>query len=717
MKRIPLVFAEVAVLLALCGSLEGAELRFPLAPKMPESQIPGSQLTAPVHLNADSLTYDDNTGVTEAKGNVELVIRNRTMRADRIRYDAWTGEADLEGKVRYKDPDEEFAFDRITINLGTETGILYNGTILIRSSRYLISSRKVEKTGKETFLIDKGSFTTCPCDPEPDWKFEVRRSRVTLDQYAYGRDITFRIRGVPVLWLPYGAFPVKLTRQSGLLLPNFSSSRSKGYTVEIPYYRVLNRWSDATLSVETMSRRGYRPELEYRFVLNPDSEGTIRGTWFHDKSVNRDRWRAYGENIFRSGRWTANAMLELPSDNVYYLDLVDQDNLRSGRDARSEGFVGSAGEETAQAISVTWNKDLQGIPGDNTVQRLPEYTATLLPRSVIFPGLDLSGVFSATNFYRREGIDEVRGRGFAQLSRTLFLYPSITMTPYLFADILETRFERSPGSREISGRFIPGGGAALSTDARRDYLFRGAGFVHAVGTSLGYRYVPKVGQEDLPVTDRWSRLAPQSQFVLATSQRFLEVKDGASPRELASLYVEWAYDVGGKDPSGSPYVDPLSPLVRSLRDQIDTGAGRTPRRESAVSDVYGKLSLTPPGRWTFQGEMLFDPVETNFTMGAVSSEWKKDHDNRVLAEYRVSRDLAEDVHGLIVWKPLRSVRLQTEANYSVRNRSLTDGSAGMSVFPKSDCWNIGFVVERKSQPTDTSVKLTFGLRGMGSMGN
>jgi hypothetical protein len=38
------------------------------------------------------------------------------------------------------------------------------------------------------------------------------------------------------------------------------------------------------------------------------------------------------------------------------------------------------------------------------------------------------------------------------------------------------------------------------------------------------------------------------------------------------------------------------------------------------------------------------------------------------------------------------------------------------VFPESDCWHVGFTVDRKSQPADTSVKLTFGLKGIGSVG-
>jgi LPS-assembly protein len=707
----------IALLLAF-GSVTGvsAETRFPIPPALKELTKPGIRFDAPVHMTADTLSYDEEAGVAVAEGNVEMVLGSRTMRADRIRYDSTTGEADLIGKVRYKDADEEFAFDRVTINLDTEKGILYNGSIRISSNNYQIASQKIEKTGKDSFLIEKGTLTTCPCDPEPDWKFEVRRARVTMDRYAIGKDITFRVRGVPVLWTPWGAFPVKMTRQSGLLMPSFSSNSSRGYTLEIPYYQVINRWSDATLTLDAMSRRGYRPEVEYRFVLNPESAGAVHATYFRDRKEDQNRGRFYGENIFRSGPFTANGVLEVPTDPRYYLDLVDNNALVAARFARSEGFVSGTGDHSEHALSIVWNKDLQEIPGpDNTAQRVPEYTMTLLPVGLPVGGIDLSGEISATRFQRGNGYDELRARGYGGFSRAIPLFRSITLEPYLFADALGTRFDPSPGGGSSDvGRFIPGGGATLSADARKDIPSRG--LVHSAGVSAGFRYVPKISQDDLPVTDRWSRLAPQSQFLISLSQRLLGVKEGAPPKEILSFHLEWAYDLGGNERSGSPYVDPLTPYVRALRDQVDTGAGRPPETGNASSDIYAKAGYNPTERWRFQGEALFDPVDTLLTLGAVSGEYKTDEDHRALVEYRTSRDLAQDLRGSFAWRLLHWLRLQAQGDYSLKNSYLAEGSVGMSVYPRSDCWHVGITVDRKTQPNDTSVRLTFGLKGIGSTG-
>jgi hypothetical protein len=56
------------------------------------------------------------------------------------------------------------------------------------------------------------------------------------------------------------------------------------------------------------------------------------------------------------------------------------------------------------------------------------------------------------------------------------------------------------------------------------------------------------------------------------------------------------------------------------------------------------------------------------------------------------------------------------AGYSLMNTSLSEGRVGVSIYPRSECWNVGFSVDRTTQPDDTSIKLTFELKGIGSGG-
>ena len=715
-KAVFLACAMIAA--AFFGGVRTSVAEFPgnlseIAPKL----AGGLPLGSPVTLTADTVSYDEENGVALAEGNVEVGFGPRTVRADRIRYDARSGEAEFAGHVRYEQEGDEFSFDRIVLNIRNELGVLYNGRIRISSSNYQIASERFEKTGKRSFFIRKGELTTCPCEPEPDWKFGIGKTEVTIDGYAVAKDVTFNIRGVPVLWVPWAAFPVKLKRQSGLLLPSFLHSSSRGYSFQVPYYWAINRWSDATFTLDAMTRRGFRPEAEYRFVLNNASEGTVNATLFRDHVTADTRYRFFGENRFRySEHWSMNARWDIPSDDSYYVDLVDEDILRTSRHIPSRGFTAWKGSNDSQSLSVDWVKDLQGTPDDNTVQRLPEYTATILPRSLGNTGITAGGEAQATYFYRRAGDREARGRGSATLSRAFTLSPSIFFTPFLSLDFLGSVPTSDRTDTRTEGRVIPNAGTSLELNFQKEFRGKGGNrIVHMVHPVAGFRFVPEVGQGNIPLYDMWDRVGPQRQFLFSLYQRLLRIDEGG-PSEIAVLELSWALETGDRKETVSPYVDPLSPYVRVLQAEIDLAAGRTERRDSRSSDLFARFHVVPALHWRISGEALFDTGNAGFTTASVGGEWRRDERNRALLEYRTTRGLAEDVRALFHFRPYRFLGLETSASYSLQNKELTDGSAKLTLFPRSECWSVGFVVNRKTRPDETSFRITFGLTGIGTVG-
>ena len=77
--------------------------------------------------------------------------------------------------------------------------------------------------------------------------------------------------------------------------------------------------------------------------------------------------------------------------------------------------------------------------------------------------------------------------------------------------------------------------------------------------------------------------------------------------------------------------------------------------------------MVPAPNWRLSGETLFDPEESRITTARVGGEWRKSDLNRVLLEYRSSRDLSEDVYALLNFRPFRVLGLQTTADYSLRD--------------------------------------------------
>ena len=409
-------------------------------------------------------------------------------------------------------------------------------------------------------------------------------------------------------------------------------------------------------------------------------------------------------------------MWDIPSDDLYYVDLVEEENLRTGRHVPSRGFGAWKGSGDSQALSVVWVEDLQGAPDDNTVQRLPEYTGTLLSRTLGRTGLAAGVELQATYFHRREGDREVRGRGDAGLSRSFTLFPSVVFTPYLSLDFLGEVPTSDETDTHSSGRFVPYGGGDLEMLLRRGFPGTGEGrLVHIINPIMGFRYVPDVDQHNIPVYDMWDRVRPQQQVLLSLQQRMLRVTE-RGPSEVAFLELSWAFEAKDRNPSESPYIDPLSPFVRTLRDQIDLAVGQGKRDDSRSSDVFSLLRVVPAPHWRLSGEILFDPSEGNLTTALMGGEWRTDEGNRALLEYRSTQNLAEDIHAAAKFRPLRLMGLETSANYSLKNGELTEGQAAVTLYPRSECWSVGFVVNRKTRPDETSFRLTFGLSGIGTVG-
>lgn len=174
--------------------------------------------SAPVKIKADTLSYDQRSGTYQASGDVEILWDTLKLFSDTALFNTNNNDAIAEGDVRLLKEGDVLLSDRLAINLGTEEGEMTNGDIFIAQSNMHIRGRKLSKVGKDEYILQEGSFTTCDGEV-PSWKFTARSMDVTLEEYGVGRDALFYVNDIPIFYTPYIAFPVKRARQSGFLFP------------------------------------------------------------------------------------------------------------------------------------------------------------------------------------------------------------------------------------------------------------------------------------------------------------------------------------------------------------------------------------------------------------------------------------------------------------------------------------------------------------------
>jgi LPS-assembly protein len=191
--------------------------------------------------------------------------------------------------------------DRMEYNTRTRTGVFYNarGSAVLgdrgpTTDRSLFGTQepeaafwgeRLEKIGPKKYKITRGGFTTC-IQPTPRWEIVSGTVTLNLDDYAWLTNSLFRVKGVPLMYLPVFYYPIQEDdRATGFLIPTYGSSTVKGQVFSNAFFWAIGRSHDATIYHDWMTKAGQQLGGEYRYVLGPGSQGNSRFTYLDENPV------------------------------------------------------------------------------------------------------------------------------------------------------------------------------------------------------------------------------------------------------------------------------------------------------------------------------------------------------------------------------------------------------------------------------------------------
>jgi LPS-assembly protein len=212
-----------------------------------------------------------------ADGYVNILYKGARLQADHVVYNQKTGAATAEGNVIYDpQPNQRIAAKRAELNIFTKTGTFFDATGYTdqTSDGGLLEfvAEKVEKTGADTYVLHRAKTTSCCEDANPFWTITAAKTNVKVNRRITARNAFFRIKGVPVLPLPFVAVPVnKKERQSGFLFPATGGATNLGRIFSNFYYQTLGDSADATFQNDIYTERGVGIGTTFRARLAEDS--------------------------------------------------------------------------------------------------------------------------------------------------------------------------------------------------------------------------------------------------------------------------------------------------------------------------------------------------------------------------------------------------------------------------------------------------------------
>jgi LPS-assembly protein len=250
-------------------------------------------------------------------GQVEVTCTDETFFADEI--ELWNDQGRLvaTGNVVFTTGTSRIAAERLDFNTRTKTGVFYNasGSATIAESpthpqaqdrvrsagphgqerfsptepegpgRAVFGAQEpdvyfygetLHKLGEQKYKITRGGFTTC-LQPTPRWELTSSSVTLNLEHYAILTNSLFKVKGVPVFYMPIFYYPVqKDDRATGFLIPTYGGSTIRGQSLSNAFFWAISRSQDLTLLHDWYSKTGQGYGTEYRYVRGAGSDGVMR---------------------------------------------------------------------------------------------------------------------------------------------------------------------------------------------------------------------------------------------------------------------------------------------------------------------------------------------------------------------------------------------------------------------------------------------------------
>ena len=190
-------------------------------------------------------------------------------------------------KPQFKQGDMTTISDTIAYNMKTGKGLIKN--TFLQEGEIFLNARVLKKINADEIYARDARFTTCNLDT-PHFAFRTRRMKIVNNKLGVTGRVYPEIESVPIpmIFIPFGIFPLNRAKQSGVLLPAFASSEDYGLGLEgLGYYKILSDNADMTLRTNLYSYGGWNLNLSSRYLKRYKYTGNLNVTFQSTRALNR----------------------------------------------------------------------------------------------------------------------------------------------------------------------------------------------------------------------------------------------------------------------------------------------------------------------------------------------------------------------------------------------------------------------------------------------
>ncbi|MDX9759042.1 MAG: putative LPS assembly protein LptD [Bacteroidota bacterium] len=296
----------------------------------------------------------------------------------------------LTGTPVLKEGSDEYVGEAMTFNFKTEKGVITHGETAIDDGFYL--GERIKRISPDEYFIGGGKYTTCDNPDHKHYYFGSAEMKFVPDEVVVARPITLYVEDIPLLWLPFAVIPTSKGRSSGIIVPSFGESATRGrYLLRGGYYLAMSDYWDLALTGDVYAKGGYLLRTDVRYALRYNFNGSVSA------SYGRQRYNV--GNVFAPDDqpgtdWSLTINHDQEIDptsrinvnfsfltNSYYQNFSNNLNELLNQTARSTAMYSKNWEGTSASMSVGVTRDQNLVNGTYTMS-LPDISFN---QSQIYP--------------------------------------------------------------------------------------------------------------------------------------------------------------------------------------------------------------------------------------------------------------------------------------------------------------------------------------------
>lgn len=215
----------------------------------------------------DSIIFDITGKHLYLYGEVSLEYEDITLKAEKVKID-WTtttmyaeGIQDTTGQYigqpQFDEGGQIYNAEAITFNFNTRKGRILGGRT--QQDENFVIGDTIKRNPDNSYFIRSGKITTCNAADPHFYIYSNKMKIIPNDKVITGR-VNMFVEKVPVpLVLPFGFFPNKKGKKSGILMPSYGNDGTRGYFLrDGGYYIGMSEYADLTLRGDIFSYGSWR---------------------------------------------------------------------------------------------------------------------------------------------------------------------------------------------------------------------------------------------------------------------------------------------------------------------------------------------------------------------------------------------------------------------------------------------------------------------------